>query len=170
MKPDPEFNWLERLHQGRLDAADVKRWREAATGRPQEGDLLEEELALESLLSELPRPEVGSNFTARVLAEIERGSPRPQKTHPFAFLHRFRWVPQIGVAGMALALALGWWQWRGHSRSQLARDVASVARTARAAGFSELPPVEALRDFDAIELSRAMPRPDDVAVLRLLSQ
>jgi hypothetical protein len=166
-KPDPE--WMEQLHRGKLDLEGLARWRRELAARPAEAERFEEELALEDALGRLPRAEVPTNFTAQVLQALDRDE-RAGERRGHGIIHwwrSFAWARQsVAATAVVAALLIGGWQFRVQQRIELARNVADVAR---ATGAGDLA-VESLRDFDAIQLLREPPRPDDVELLTALSQ
>ena len=71
-----------------------------------------------------------------------------------------------GETPNAAGLLFAGWQFRVQQRIDLARSVADVASATGAGNLA----VENLKDFDAIQLLRETPRPDDVELLTALSQ
>lgn len=127
----------------------------------------QEDVRLARHLRRLPPAPVPSNFTARVLAEIDRASQvRPasparswwQRWHlasPWPWL-----VP--GTALLAVMLAVGSWQ--GHvrkAREEQTRDLAALRV------LTELPPAT-LADFDVIQRFGAASSPVDFELLAAL--
>ena len=116
---------------------------------------------LDALLRALPDKPVATNFTARVLQEAERANAiRPARADTF-FL-KFRWLPRLAVASLALASCVLTYEVRTEAhRTQFARSVAAVTQV------SSLPSPEALKDFEAIRRLSQTP-PADRELLALL--
>lgn len=70
-------DWLDEVAQRRLSADEAAQWRRQLSERPLEARRLEEELALNHLLDSQPKPRVSTNFTARVLSDIQE-SPQQE--------------------------------------------------------------------------------------------
>ncbi len=128
---------------------------EAAT--PAEVEL---ELRLTDVLSRLKDAPVPSNFTARVLAEIDR----EQQLTPARPPRRWRWnfLPRLVGAGAVLLLAASLMEHHQQisHRQQLAQTLASVA------GVHAVPSVDALKNFEAIQ-AMGQPAPADEELLAL---
>lgn len=116
---------------------------------------------LDALLRALPDKPVASNFTARVLQEVERGNAvRPARGSVFSL--KFRWLPRLAVASLALTSCVLTYQVRTQTaRTQFARSVAAVTQVA------SLPSPDALKDFEAIRRLSQTP-PADRELLALL--
>ena len=104
----------------------------------------EEEAGLSELLGKLPDAPVSTNFTTRVLQEVQRDAGQ-NRTHRHGFFHwlRFNWLPRIAIA--SLVVSGGFFSIQQYQRTQIAHDVATVSSAAAAAL-----PQQWLEDFDAI--------------------
>lgn len=102
----------------------------------------EQESALNQTLAKLPDAPVSTNFTARVLQEIERDSTSvlPRQHGIFHWL-KFNWIPRF--AAVTLLVGGGFVSLQQYHRTQIARDVATVSSAATV-------PPQWLQDFDAI--------------------
>jgi hypothetical protein len=186
-------DWLEEVAQRRLTAAEAARWRRELrrelVKRPAEARRLEEELALNSLLDSLPRPLASSNFTARILSEIqelpeqESGITRwwawcvsrAQNGVGFWSGARFWsekicrvWVQSIpivvAVVCVAIPLNWGWQRVQTHRHGTMARTAAELSVAAA------MPGVAVLQDFEAVQLLETRSAPDDVTLLQALRE
>lgn len=124
----------------------------------------EEDRQLDALLRRLPDAPVSSNFTAQVLARVQREAAAPEQRNVSTHW-LFRWLPRprlaLAVAAVAL-LPLVAWQWRVQKRAQLADSVAALS------GVAAVPTMEMLADFDAIVRLSALPPNSDAGVLTAL--
>jgi hypothetical protein len=164
MNPVPEnSDWLDPLAIGALDAEALSQLRARLAHSPQERARLEQELALNGLLQDLPAVPLSSNFSTRVMGEISR-LEAAQARRRTDWGTPFRWIfrPAMGTAVAALALT-GWWQFRLHERSTLAQNVQAVSRAAA------VPGVEVFEDFEAIQLLRTSSQPGDVELIATLA-
>lgn len=166
----------------RLEPADQRRLELWLQGNPSHSDTCDQERALSSLLRELPRPTLSSNFTARVLEAVRLEASQSRAAQPrsslwTAWLHRLRTHPAL-ASGVAVALAAGvlslaWLNLQTNRRLEMARSVADVAAVASllsthqaqpphlAAGSDSLTQsVAVLRDFEAIARLRPNPAVD----------
>ena len=182
-------DWLEEVAQRRLTAAEAARWRREFVERPAEARRREEELALNGLLDSLPRPSASSNFTARILSEIQelpeqesgitRGwawcVSRAQNGAGFWSGARFWsekicrvWVQSIPivVAVVCVAIPLNW----GWQRVQIHRHGAMARTAAELSVAAAMPGVAVLQDFEAVQLLETRSAPDDVTLLQALSE
>lgn len=110
------------------------------------------EKRLTNALAKLPDAPVASNFTARVMAAIDLDESRAQ--HKW----KFNWhalLPRMAVAVVALVFAgFAFHQYEVTSqRQQIANSVALVA--------TQVPSVEALKNFDAIKRMSQPAHADD---------
>ncbi len=163
MNPAPDSNdWLDEVARRRLTAAEAESLRRDLAQSPREQARLAEELALNRLMDELPKPAASSNFASRVVAAIEAESAKSERVaHPWS---RMLW-PRLAWAFAVLTLGLvGWWQMQGVARARLAASVAEVSRAAA------VPGVEVLQDFDAIRSFQTTAQPGDVALLAALTE
>jgi anti-sigma factor RsiW len=115
----------------------------------------EADRALGRALQSLPAAPVSSNFTARVMQELDLEKARASRKQGG---WRLLW-PRLGWATAALALAvLGAQQFRNNQRTQLASDAALVSKD-----IARLP--DAFRDFDLVESLREIPPSGDDGIL-----
>ncbi len=164
MKPVPEnSDWLDPVAIGALDAEALSQLRARLAHSPREKARLEEELALNGLLQDLPDAPLSNNFTSQVMGEISR-LEATQARRRSAWVAPLRWIfrPALVTAVAALALT-GWWQFRLQERSSLAQSVQAVSRAAA------VPGVEVFQDFDAIQLLRTSSQPGDVELIAALA-
>lgn len=118
-----------------------------------------EELALSRLLEALPDASLSPQFTARVLAQVERddsataANPQSAAAGWRAWLWRWR----VGVASLAVVAAtLGLaWQREARNRALLAESVAALS------ALAELPDLEALAEFELVYHLPTGPLPDE---------
>lgn len=146
----PEFQQI--LEQAWKRGADLS----AAKNLPQaERDRLAEEIALTKLLGERPRTPVSSNFTARVLNEVQRKQKSRRKRSWWVKLPRIA----LGFASIAVAIGISV-QYKSHKRAEEIAAVSSLAT---------MPKMEWLRDYEAIDRLNALTA-DDHDVLIVLNQ
>lgn len=110
------------------------------------------------LLSRLPNQPVASNFTARVMQAIELEDAKASRSrfrNPLWLLRIF--APRAAVAAIALGLAVVIYQRHEFDqRMELAKNVALVAQA------HQMPSLEALKNFDAIQrMGQATPHADE---------
>ena len=123
-------------------------WRRKPTGQERDALRTRPELELEARLTDalakIPAAPVASNFTARVMAEIEREEARAVRPVWGWNWHRF--LPRVAVAATVLFVAgISFRQYEVSSHRQaLARNVAMVTVSHPA------PSVDALENLDAI--------------------
>ncbi len=120
---------------------------------------MEGEAGLEQLLEQLPAaPPVSTNFTAQVLAAVERARP-PPKVRARRRDWRFwvlgsGWLPRAAAAALALALGLvSWHAVKVHARRAMAQSVVQLSPLV--ASHPDL-----LRNFDAIHRLSDQPKAD----------
>lgn len=143
------------------EEAVVRAWLAA---HPAERAAWEEERRLDMLLRGLPDLPVSSNFTAQVLAAVQRDTARNQspRLSPGGWTHWLAW-PRLATATALVTLtALGVWQLRLQQRAQLAVSVETLSRVAA------MPTVEMLADFEAIARLGKLPPNTDAGVLTAL--
>lgn len=120
----------------------------------------QEENRLTLALAQLPNLPVANNFTARVLAAVEREDAhvRPVAT-PWAnwiTARVWRWLAPTAAVALILAGVGLAWQWRqATTRATLARDIAAMSRV------SELAPPEVFAEFEIINRLGGPPLPDE---------
>jgi len=118
---------------------------------------------LREMLSRLPDAPVASNFTARVMQQIElEESRRSRKWNLLFNWHAF--LPRAAVAAVAIIFAGLTLQHHeiSEQRAQVAQSVALVAET-------PMPSVDALKNFDAIQ-RMSQPAHADEELLALASE
>lgn len=100
------------------------------------------EKRLTDALAKLPDAPVASNFTARVMQAIDREESRPRRKWKFSW-HSL--LPRVAVAAAAVVFAgFVFHQYEVTTRrEQIANSIALVA--------TQVPSVEALKNFDAIK-------------------
>lgn len=140
---------LSAAEQARLDAlleASPNAWNDRA------GDI-----GLARLLARLPDAPLASNFTSRVMAEIDRAEAGAMSASPVRVWSPRRWFLRLaGTAAVTAVTAAGWWQYRSWQRAEYAASIAAVSEVAA------LPSVEVLRDFEAIQSFANVPPSFDV--------
>jgi anti-sigma factor RsiW len=138
------------------EAGQLARW---LADHRDEASLWEEEQALTRLLTRLPEEGAPSNFTARVLAAVDRAEAEPERVSSWlSWLGSLGWTPRL--AGVALLVVAGYYfghhQFQNAQRAALARNVAEVSGLAQA-----VPSVEALLDLKYIRNLSPTPGPDE---------
>ncbi len=163
MNPVPDHNdWLDEVERRKLSAAEAEALRRELAQRPREQARLEEELALNRLLDELPKSAASTNFACRVMQAVEAESAAAERARESRTW--FRW-PRLAWALAVFTVGVGgWWQIQGVSRARLAASVADVSRAAA------VPGVEVLQDFEAIRSFQTSAQPGDVALLAALTE
>jgi hypothetical protein len=162
-----EFNELLELGLRRGLTADEARQLEAHwSEHPADRQVWMEEMALKTVLWELPDVPMASNFTSQVLRLTDQVIPPPDR--PF-LLSRWNWTGSfygirraVLVLGAASVLWLCSLEYRHYSRATLARCVAVA--------FQEpgLPGPDILKDFEAINrLSQVPPVVDNELLVAL---
>jgi hypothetical protein len=135
-----------------------------------------EETALSGLLQQLPDVPVASNFTARVMQEIERENTALEPVQWgrwwWAWLTA-RWMPRVAVAGLVLCLSLlGYFQHRTVARTKLVASLASFPTVAALNGqdkqLNRLLSVEVFKDFDTVRHLAPEPPMVDMDLLTVL--
>jgi anti-sigma factor RsiW len=170
-----------------MDSHELNRLKDTLARRPltpEESDCLSRHLAdqpgvqadweaqrnLTRLFSQLTDVPLASNFTAQVLRAVETPSARRSR-------YSWRWLgfgrPALQFAGLALGIAIlfsGLSLGQSLGRARMATSLANVVRSVEAAfGLAQLPPVEVLRDFEAIHRFSQPPVRADVELLDALA-
>jgi hypothetical protein len=109
---------------------------------------------LRGLLSRLPDVPVASNFTARVMQAIELEEMRRSRWRIIEWNWRVFFPRATVTAAVVGFAAIAFHQHELSVRRQMARDVYVVAS-------QQMPSVEALKNFDAIQRMGQPARPDD---------
>ena len=153
--PDPSRDSLWRQRP-----ADVERagW----DARPEIRAEWEREARLSEILGKTPDFPVSSNFTARVMQEIEREDGRTARRRFFSWNWRAL-LPRLAItAAVLLCAGATFRQYElNRQRTQLAKNVVRIAES------QPLPSVEALDNFDAIQ-RMGQPAQADEELLALL--
>jgi hypothetical protein len=162
-------DWLEEAARRRISAEEAARWRRELAARPDEVRRLSRELALNDLLDGRPRPAVSTNFTSRVLAEIDQDSRRGSR---FALrlgrllsgLASLRLpIPRLAlVATACAALLIGWNRFEVRRHGVLARQAAEISLAAGSPG------VAVFGDFEAVRLLSTPVSSDDMDLMEAL--
>ncbi|MBI4660190.1 MAG: hypothetical protein HY735_15225 [Verrucomicrobia bacterium] len=145
---------------------DAAQERTGPEGVPHREPAWEEEIRLNEILRRLPDAPLSSNFTARVLREVERelqaSARRPglAKWGRFAEVLRWSgWGPKlVALAAIASVASISIYQHRIAVREEMARSVAAFSNVA--AGQS----MELLLNFEAIKRLPDMPKNHEVDV------
>jgi anti-sigma factor RsiW len=165
MTNDPSFQrWRELSWRHKLtpaEEADLRAWLAA---HPEAQADWEAETALTDALHRMPDVPVATNFTARVLQEVEREARSAARASKGpGWQPSKRWIPRIALASVALAIGLfSMQQIRANYTAKLVRSVEVVSKV------SSLPSPAILKDFDAIERLTPQPAAPDEQLLSLL--
>ena len=155
---------LETGSRRALTACERERLNGWLAAHPEARETWTEALAWRGLLDALPDVPVSPQFTARVLAEVERlEAASSARGLPWtAKWRRLRWGWRGGVAGLAaLAVVFGLsWHREVRGRARLAESVAAMFVLA------ELPDLEALAEFELVYHLPTGPLPDDQELAR----
>lgn len=183
MKQEPLDAAIEEiLRMPRADQVDALLELRTKFGpHPDQVARIDEELSLLALLNRLPTPPISSNFTTRVLGEIQsesmphprhRAAPSPQISQIWTRFRRL--LPIAALASLAIGVSSITLFSRLNQTATLSKNAVDLARTARLADSAETPVIEVLADFDAIQMTSDLPSPaqvdEDVALLAALSQ
>jgi anti-sigma factor RsiW len=148
-----ELSWRRKL-AGPEDAA-LRAW---LAEHPEAQADWEAEARLNAALGKLPDVPVPSNFTARVLQQIEKEAAAElrQGKGKWQFVRRLRWLPRLAFGAMVLGAGLvSYHQFQAARFADYAHSVAAVS------DVSSLPGPEILQDFDAIRASNPTSLPDE---------
>lgn len=122
--------------------------------------------ALTRALARQPEQPVASNFTARVLAAIERDDLAVagvrEKSSRLGWLRSWGWVPRVATVVVVLTVGLVAW----HQVEQR-REARAMERFVAAAEATPLPTAEAFQDFETI-IRIMPPGAADVSLLTLM--
>jgi len=125
-----EISWRRKLTDA--EAAEVRAWLAA---HPEAQGQWQLEAGLNDLLEQLPQAPVPSNFTARVLAQVQREIARdthPQRPGWHWWNWGSSWLPRTAVA--ALVLGSGVFAYRQHQtfghRKDLAQNLVQISELA----------------------------------------
>ena len=166
---------LDVVRRRPLTPVEVARLRESLAARPEKRGGWEEEQRLSLLLERLPAAPVPDRFTFRVLAALDQAVPQAERTSWWTRLRLLgqplrSWAPGFAVAA-ALFLALpAFWVYRhADERARIAASVAHIAHPVHQVGLAvQLPGVEILRDFEAINRMRQLSTGADEELLASL--
>jgi len=141
---NPDYQrWRELAWRRRLTEAELAQLRAA---NPEATADAEAEAALSDALARLPDAPVPSNFTARVLQELEREARRPAtRSRDWSWVWRV-FVPRAAVASLVVGASLF-----AYHRHQDARHIAVGASIRTVAGVQLQPSPLALEDFDVVQ-------------------
>jgi hypothetical protein len=162
---DPKIQrWVQLGWRRPLRAEELAQVEKIIASDPQARAMWENESALNHCLDRLGPAVVSSNFTARVLQEVQRQSLARSRSR-FLPSHWIPtgWLPRLAVG--ALMVCVGCVSVREYQivqRQRAARDMAALSRLAT------LPPVDWLKNFDTIDkLSKVKVADEDLlSVLR----
>ncbi len=153
MNNDPVNQRLRELAWRRkLTAAELAQWRAA---HPEAAGAAAAEAALSAALAALPDAPIPSNFTARVLQELERAARQPA-----ARRRDWLWVWRVLVPRAALASVVVGASLFAYHRHQVAQRLAVGASIATVTGVESLPSPQILEDFDVIRRLDTTPPAD----------
>jgi len=156
MNDRPDCRWREIHWRRPLTAAEQAAWRAWLAAHPEARADWEWESALSAALARLPDVPVPSNFTARVLQQVEREAAAPRRPAVLASLWRgWRWWPRAAAAALAAVVLLAAAQLhRAVHRAHLGRSVVMVSQLAAA------PSPDSLADFEPIRCLSPAPGAD----------
>lgn len=157
---DPRYKELVETSWRRpLTEAEEAQLRTVLQRKPEAQEEWELECALTEALRRLPTAPVSSNFTARVLQEIERqqGSPKVGRGMPWPIWPSLRWFSRFAFATLVVGTGLfSYNESRIVHRQALIKSVETVSQVA-----ASLPSPVILQDFDAIRASHGAPAADE---------
>lgn len=165
MTDDPAYKrLLEQAWRGKLTPDQQAELDSLLAAHPETRADWEVECGLDALLNRLPNAPVPSNFTARVLREIDRPEVARRPRAWFALVAWRRLLPRIAAAALLVGTGVfTYHEARDSRRVRLAESVAAISEV------SSLPGPEILRDFDAIQAMNPTP-PADEQLLALLKE
>lgn len=149
--------WRELSWRQKLTETEANELRALLVAHPEDCQDWEDEGCLSNLLQQLPDAPVPSNFTARVLQEVER-KPSP---HVRVHFKEWRWwlravVPRAVMASLVLGMGLVAWHYHEvEQRIRLAQNIAMISKA------GPLPSPEVLANFDTIRHLSQTPPPDE---------
>ena len=170
MKTDPTYQTLLETRWRRPltpeEEVELQVW--LAT-HPEDAADWELEAAVSQAVRNLKDLPVPSNFTARVMAAIERDEPaEAPKSLGWEHVWRVlsRWLPRTAVAGIILGVgAIAYLETNQHARKEQARE--EMARVVETVCDVRSLPSPILENFDAIQELKPSAKPD-VTLLSLL--
>ena len=129
-------------------SSEAAAWKPGAESRPEALAQLDADLILNNLLRELPNAPVPSNFTSRVMEQIQLAQRAAQRPAGLGWWHRIShlaWLRKLVVAGTFLAVGLlSYQQYQMSVRRDLAQSVASLSMVVQ-------PTLDVLQDYHAID-------------------
>lgn len=156
-----ELSWRRRLSPG--EEAQLQLYLQHHPGVQNDWEV---ENALGRAFRQLPNVPVATNFTSRVLVAVETETRARSATSGRArssWWRRIGWAPRTAAAAVTLFLTvISVRQYQITSRAEMAHSVARLSSVAT------LPPLQWLKDFDAINELRAVPSTDDDKLLTVL--
>jgi len=151
---DPQNKIRETSWRRALTASEESDLQARLAAHPEEKADMELDNALTKCLAILPDAPIASNFTARVLQEIER-QPAPTRFWQW----KWSWLSLVPKAAILLvAFSVGFFISREQAnahRLELAQSVATVSKVA------SLPSPEILENFEVIRRLNFNPPPDE---------
>ena len=164
MSPPEIDKLMDALRAGKLTAQQEAQLDEYLAGQPAQRSACEEDLALNSMLRNLPDAPLSSNFTARVLQAARQ--PRSRSAQPGLFWLRVllrQWLPNAALAGVVLGAGLiAYEQHHLSERRQLAQGLRQISQLATQTS------VELLENFDAIQRLNQAPQDTDRDLIAVL--
>ena len=145
MKDDPVLQQLRETAWRRpLTAAESAELQRRLAGDPGAAADWQLEARLATALKRLPDADVSSNFTSRVVAEVERELDARERSRPEWPALR-RWLPRLAFACGVIVVSLGGIRhFETVARQRMAESVAVLSPA------GALPSAEVLADFDTI--------------------
>jgi anti-sigma factor RsiW len=144
-----EISWRRKLTA--VEQAELASWLQA---HPESKPDWDAEAILTDQFNRLSEPELSSNFTARVLEQIERPEKQTVRGRSRWKSWLLRLAPPIAATAVVLA-TLHHQQVATEHRKQLLESVVLVS------DIKSLPSVEILKNFDAIRELNSAPGPDE---------
>jgi len=169
MTPEPPEDWLDRVAGRKVDPETIRWLRQPGRLSEPERRRLEAELAFNGLLDgHRPPPPVSSNFTAQVLARIEREERVVERRTPW--WQRIGWLPRLAalaaLAALALTFGVLWSQGSATRQVRMAKQAVELGRAASVPGLE----AASLADFEVIRRIGVVPRAEDDALILALAQ
>jgi hypothetical protein len=174
MTDDPLSNPIRELSWRRkLSSADQARLRAWLADHPDAQLDWNSETALTKVLEQMPEFPVASNFTARVMQQVEREETREAKRASrsgWGWLWHRRWLPRVALAVVVLSAGFFAYE-RAVVEPRMVKEQDLRVRIAKAQSLAEMPSVasvpdvDSLKDFDAIYALDPTPVADEQLVL-----
>jgi anti-sigma factor RsiW len=162
MNQDPlELELREKFWRRPLTVAEQAQLDVWLAAHPEVRPDWEADAALGAALAKMPERRVASNFTARVLAEIERedlAAAGAREKNWFGWLGSLGWVPRAAAVIVVLAAMLA--GFAAHRHQQEALKARALSSFAAAADATPLPSPEIFENFDVINLLPPLPSAD----------